>query len=183
MDQLMGQQQQLNDATRQLQQSIPNPQNLSPEERAQMARLLGQQRAIQSELQDIERQAREQRELLGRLDKMQQEMQEVVEDLSGEGVDDETLRTQERIVSRMLDAQRSLHKRDFSEERQSRSAPEVFSKGGRMPEQSERSKKLRRDIERALREGTPEEYQDLVREYFRSIAETPGETPPARVPR
>lgn len=141
-----------------------------------MARLLGQQQSIQSQLQDIERQAREQKELLGRLDKMENEMREVVEDLSGEGLDEETLRVQQRIVSRMLDAQRSLHKRDFNEERESQSGQDVFSKGGAQPKQSEQTKKLRRDIERALRDGTPEEYQDLVREYFRSIAEVPGES-------
>jgi tetratricopeptide (TPR) repeat protein len=182
MEQMMGEQQQLNAETQRLQKSIPNPQNLSPEERAQMARLLGQQQSIQTQLQEIERQAREQKELLGRLDRMQDEMREVVEDLDSQTLDEETLRVQERIVSRMLDAQRSLHKRDFNEERESRTAEEVFSKGGRTPQQDERVKKLRRDIERAMRESTPEEYQDLVREYFKAIAETPAETPAVRQP-
>lgn len=180
MQQLMGRQQQLNDATRQFQESIPNPQNLGPEERAQMSRLLGEQRSIEQQLQEIERQAAEQRDLLGRLDKMQDEMHEVVEDMESESLTEETLRTQERIVSRMLQAQRSLHKRDFNEERESRTAQEIRSRGGKPLPETEKIKKLRRDIERALRSGAPEEYEELVRQYFRAITET--ETPPAPQP-
>ncbi len=183
LDQLMGRQQQLNDKTRQLQKEIPSPQNLSPEQRAQMSRLLGEQRAIAGQLQDIERQAAEQRELLGRLDKMQDEMHEVVQDMQSEQLDEQTVRVQEKIVSRMLDAQRSLHKRDFNEERESRTAEDVFSKGGRMPQDNDKAKKLRRDIDRALRDGTPEEYEDLVREYFRAISEAPGAPQAGPVPR
>lgn len=182
MQDLMGRQQQLNDMTRQMQQQMPNPQNLSPEQRAQMGRLMGEQQAIQQQLQDIERQAREQRELLGRMDKLQDEMHEVVQDLQSEQLDEGTLRVQEKIVSRMLDAQRSLHKRDFNEERQSRTGEEIYSKGGKMPADTDKLKKLRRDVDRALREGTPEEYQDLVREYFRAISEAPAAPDPGQVP-
>jgi chromosome segregation ATPase len=182
MQDLMGRQQQLNDMTRQLQQQIPNPQNLSPEQRAQMGRLLGEQQSIQQQLQDIERQAREQRELLGRMDKLQDEMHEVVQDMESQQLDEETLRVQEKIVSRMLDAQRSLHKRDFNEERQSRTGEEIYSKGGKMPADADKLKKLHRDIDRALRDGTPEEYQDLVREYFRAISEAPAAPQSGQVP-
>jgi DNA-binding transcriptional regulator YiaG len=182
MEQLMGQQQQLNDATRRMQQSMPNSQQLTPEQRAQMSRLLGEQRAIEGQLQDLERQAAEQRELLGRLDKMQDEMREVVEDLQSESLTEETLRMQERIVSRMLDAQRSLHKRDFNEERESRSAADIFSQGGKPLPANRKLEKLRRDVERALRDATPEEYEDLVRQYFRAISEAEGATPPQPTP-
>lgn len=177
MEQLMGQQQQLNQMTQRLQQMLQNPHGMSPEERAQMGRLLGEQRSIEQQLQDIERQAREERELLGRLDKMQEEMREVVDDMESEQIDEQTLRTQERIVSRMLDARRSLHKRDFNEERESRTAADIQSRGGKPLQENDRMKKLRRDIERALRAGTPEEYEELVRQYFRAISEADRQGP------
>ncbi len=47
----------------------------------------------------------------------------------------------------------------------------MYSEGGSALEESEEVKKLRRDILRALESGTPEEYQELVRQYFRAIAE------------
>jgi hypothetical protein len=113
---------------------------------------------------------------------MQDEMHEVVQDMKSEEITDETLRVQDKIVSRMLDAQRSLHKRDHNEERESRTAAEVFSKGGKPGAEGERLRKLRRDIDRALRDGTPEEYEDLVREYFKAISEAPPGTSPAPDP-
>jgi hypothetical protein len=172
MGDMMGMQQRLNDATRRLQQSMPDPGNLSTEERAQMSRLLAEQRSIEAKLRDIDRQAREKNDMLGRMDKLMDDMHEVIEDMESEGVNEETLDIQERIVSRMLDASRSLHKRDYNKERESRSAGEVYSKGGDPLQESEARRKLRRDILRALESGTPEEYQDLVREYFRAIAES-----------
>jgi hypothetical protein len=164
-------QQQLNDATRRLQEALQDPQRLSPQEREAMSRLMGEQRSIQEELADIQRQARERRDLLGRMDELLDEVKEVVEDMESESLGDETSRVQERILSRMLQAQRSLHKRDYNKKRESRSVEEVYSEGGSALEESEHLKKLRRDILRALESGTPEEYQELVRQYFRAIAE------------
>jgi hypothetical protein len=172
MGDMMGMQQRLNDATRRLQQSMPNPGNMTPEERAQMSRLLAEQRSIEAKLRDIDKQAREQKDMLGRMDKLMDDMKEVVQDMESEGVDEKTLDLQERIVSRMLDASRSLHKRDYNKERESRSAGEVYSKGGGPLQESEARRQLRRDILKALESGTPEEYQDLVRQYFRAIAES-----------
>ncbi len=171
MGEMVGQQQRLNDATRQLQSRLKNPGQMSPEERAAMARLLAEQRGIEGELRDIERQAREERDMLGRMDKMLGDMQEVVRDMESEGLDQETLDLQEHIVSRMLDASRSLHKRDYNKERKSRDAGEVYSEGGAPLAENAQRKKLRQDILRALESGTPEEYQELVRQYFRAIAE------------
>ena len=136
-----------------------------------MSRLLAEQRAIEAELRDIDRQAREQKDLLGRMDRLMEDMHEVVQDMESESIDGETLDIQERIVSRMLDASRSLHKRDYNKERESQSGGEVFSEGGDPLPEDDYQKKLRRDILRALESGTPEEYQELVREYFRAIAE------------
>ncbi len=171
MGQMAERQQQLNDATQRLRDALQNPQSLSPEEREAMSRLLGEQRSIAEELRDIQQQAQDQRDLLGRMDKLLDEVKEVVEDMESESLGDETSRVQERILSRMLQAQRSLHKRDYNKQRESRSVEEVYSEGGKALEESEEVKKLRRDILRALESGTPEEYQELVRQYFRAIAE------------
>ncbi len=164
------QQQRLNDASRGLQQRLQQGQ-MSPEERAQMSRLLAEQRAIEAELRDIDKEASEQKDLLGRMDRLMEDMKEVVKDMESESMDESTLDIQERIVSRMLDASRSLHKRDYNKERESRSGGDVFSQGGAALPESEAQKQLRRDILRALESGTPEEYQELVRQYFRAIAE------------
>jgi hypothetical protein len=180
MQQMTKKQQQLNDSTRQLRDRLKNPGQLSAEERGQMARMLGEQSALEQALQDIEKKAAEERDLIGRMDKMQQEMKEVIGDLESEALTEETLRVQEKIVSRMLQAQRSLHKRDYNKKRESRVGEEIYSQGGREIDEEEARQQLRRDIKRALESNTPEEYEELVRQYFRAISEVEegaGETP------
>ena len=107
-------------------------------------------------------------------------MKEVIGDLGSETLTEETLRVQERIISRMLQAQRSLHKRDYNKQRESRVGEEIYSQGGRAFDDEDAQRQLRRDIQRALEANTPEEYEELVRQYFRAITEVEpgsGETP------
>jgi len=147
---------------------------LTPEERAEMSRMLGEQSALEQSLQDIERQAAEEKDLLGRMDRMREEMKEVIEDMESDALTEETLRIQEKIVSRMLQAQRSMHKRDYNKQRESRTGEEIYSEGGTSLDLEDARRQLRRDIQRALESETPEEYEELVRQYFRAISE--GET-------
>jgi hypothetical protein len=180
MQQMTQRQQQLNDATRQMRQRLQNPGQLTPEERAQMSRMLGEQTALEQALQDIEKQAAEERDLLGRMDRMRAEMKEVIGDMESDDVSEETLRLQEKIVSRMLQAQRSMHKRDYNKQRESRSGEEVYSEGGTALDVEDARRQLRRDIQQALESGTPEEYEELVRQYFRAISDgeaSPGDAP------
>jgi CO dehydrogenase/acetyl-CoA synthase alpha subunit len=132
--------------------------------------------ALEQSLQDIEKQAAEQRDLLGRMDRMRDEMKEVIEDLDSEALSEETLRIQEKIVSRMLQAQRSLHKRDYNKQRESRVGEEIYSEGGAALDTEDARRQLRRDIQRALESETPEEYEELVRQYFRAITEAEPQT-------
>ena len=171
MQQMTQKQQQLNDATRQLRDRLKNPDQLSAEERGQMARMLGEQSALEQALREIEKKAAEERDLMGRMDKMRQEMKEVIGDLESEALTEETLRVQEKIVSRMLQAQRSLHKRDYNKQRESRVGEKIYSQGGSAIDEEEARRQLRRDIQRALEANTPEEYEELVRQYFRAITE------------
>ena len=180
MQQMTQRQQQLNDATRQMQDRLQNQGQLTAEERAQMSRMLGEQSALEQALQDIEKQAADEKDLLGRMDRMRAEMKEVIEDMESDVVTEETLRIQERIVSRMLQAQRSMHKRDYNKQRESRVGEEIYSEGGKSLDLEDARRQLRRDIQRALESETPEEYEELVRQYFRAISEGEadrGDTP------
>ena len=96
---------------------------------------LGEQ-AMSSQLQEIaERQEQiaeglediSDSEALGDLEAMALEALELAERLAGNRLDAETLRRQERLFHRLLDAGRSLEKDEFSEERES-SAPGAFER-------------------------------------------------------
>jgi hypothetical protein len=101
-------------------------------------------------------------------------MQEVVSDLNTEKLNDELVQKQERILSRMLDAQRSINERDFEKERESftgeninRESPaelNLSSKKGR--------DKIRDEYNNAVQEGYSSDYQNLIKRYYESLRQT-----------
>jgi len=159
---LAGQQQDLNAKTR------------SMEAAAQAARLAAEQAAIQKSLEQLNREAQRAAEgerLLGDLDKVAQDMNEVVRSLEQEQINPETLERQERILSRMLDASRSLREQDFEKRRKAttgtpvpRPSPPELDPGLH----GDRDR-LRRDLLRALEQGYSLEYEQLIRKYFEAL--------------
>jgi len=63
------------------------------------------------------------------MDKILEEMEAVMKDLEGGKLNEQTLHHEERILSRLLDAQRSVRSRDYERKRESLTARNVFSKG------------------------------------------------------
>ena len=147
---------------------------LSEETRAGMERLRGDQQRLargMAELAEREgREAADERRLLGDLEDLAAEMESVVRDL-GEGVlDDDVLRRQERILSRMLDAHNSVRERDFSTRRESRGAVGSYApqrgETGPPPDAGDTDAF---ELRRRRIEQLPLEYRDLVRRYFRAL--------------
>jgi hypothetical protein len=111
-------------------------------------------------------------EILGRLDKLGEEMKKVVEDLSKSRVGQQTIDRQQRILSRLLDAQKSVRRRDYTRRRLSRPGEVVVrsSPGELAPGLGEEETRLRQDLLRALDEDYPRAYQDLIRAYFQALS-------------
>jgi hypothetical protein len=111
LQQLGGQQQGINDGTR----------GLTPEQGAALARLAGEQGMVRKSLEELAREASragELSKLLGDLHRVADDMREVQTDMAQGNVNPETLQKQDRILSRLLDAQRSMRERDFEKRRQ-----------------------------------------------------------------
>jgi hypothetical protein len=149
--------------------------NLSMEQAAQAARLAMEQEAIRKSLEQLNREAQasgEQQRVLGDLGKIAEEMREVVENLQQQNVNPETIRKQERILSRMLDASRSLRERDYEQRRQGRTATTQFTRRSPAdldPSTLEGTNRLREDLLRALEQGYSKDYQELIRKYFEML--------------
>ncbi len=123
-------------------------------------------------LEELTKEAGQTDRMLGDLNRIAQQMEEVVHDLLEEDLSRETLDKQERILSRLLDAQRSVNRRDYERKRESRTAEAVYSDDEPLDSFSaERLKKLRQDIDRALASRLPAEYERLIREYFRALSQ------------
>ena len=144
-------------------------QGLSMEARAQMARLAAQQEAVKRGLEDLSGQYGDRADILGRLDDLVEEAKRVIEDLKSQRVSDETLRRQEKILTRMLDAQKSLRRREYSERRKSRPG-EVYQVASPPPLSLEEREAMVRDLMYRGRGYYPPEYEELIRAYFKAIS-------------
>jgi len=96
-----------------------------------------------------------------------------VEELENRNATPETIRRQERILSRLLDAQKSLHERGFEKRRRAESGRDVIrqSPDGGIPASPEILDRIQRDLLRLGEEGYTEAYQALIRNYFEKLAE------------
>ncbi|MDP6668955.1 MAG: hypothetical protein QF492_03460, partial [Candidatus Krumholzibacteria bacterium] len=121
MKSMLQKQEQLNRESGQMKEQM-GPGGLSPGERAALQRLKAEQGKIREGMGEMMEGGESS---LGRLDRILEDMKQVEKDLAEGRLSDETLRRQEKIFDNMLDAQRSLHRRDFKRERKSRSAEDL----------------------------------------------------------
>jgi ABC-type multidrug transport system fused ATPase/permease subunit len=148
-------------------------EGMSMEARARMARLAAQQESVRKGLQEIADEFGDRAEILGRLDDLVEEARRVVEDMNRGGVDRETVRRQEEILTRMLNAQRSMRRRDYSERRRSRPGEAYEAKPP--PELSgQEREELMRDLLYQRRGYYPPEYEELIRAYFKALSAGKG---------
>jgi hypothetical protein len=142
---------------------------MSMEARAQMARLAAEQEAVRKGIEDIAGEFGSRTEILGRLDDLVEEAKQVVEDLERGNVNRETVRRQEQILTRLLNAQRSMRRRDYSERRKSRPG-EAYEVEPPSELTQEEREELMRDLLYQKRGYYPPEYEELIRAYFKAIS-------------
>jgi hypothetical protein len=145
----------------------------SMEQQAAMARLAAEQSALRKSLQQLQQEFGNRSDILGRLDQVAEEMEDVVKDLQRRQVQPRTLDRQKRILSRLLDAQRSIREREYSRKRESRSGKTYFVRSPEDIDESIKQKKDRflEDLIRARKAGYNEDYLELIREYFQALTD------------
>jgi hypothetical protein len=167
LQQMTGQQQGINQGTQ-------NLGNMTQQQAAEMARLAGEQGMVRKSMEQLAREAAasgQLKRMLGDLGNIAEEMREVQTDLAQGNVNPETLRKQERILSRLLDSQRSARERDYEKRRQSSPGQNM---AGTSPGQldlttQEGRNRLRRDLLKALEQGYARDYENLIRKYFDAL--------------
>ncbi len=146
---------------------------LSMEEQAQLERLAAEQGAVRKSVEQLAQEFGERKEILGSLDKLGDELAEVVKDLQNKDVTQKTIRAQERILSRLLDAEKSLTRRDYSKDREAEVGEDVVRKGpDELPYDLGEKDKLQREwLKKVFEESYPKEYKELIQEYFRRLTQ------------
>jgi hypothetical protein len=154
---------------------IPGEGQLSLQQRAEMARLSAEQSAIGKGMRDVQRSLEGGGEsgLQGRTEEIAKDMEKVAEDLKTRKVDRQTIERQQKILTRLLDAQRSVRERDMTERRKSEVAKPYEPKPPKpLPgDLGDQQKKIREALLKALKEGYPPEYEELIRAYFKALAQ------------
>lgn len=169
LQQLSQQQMELNQLTQMLNQG-----KMTQEMMSQMQRLAQQQEMIRKSLEEMNRETKESgksKTLASNLERIMEEMREVITNLQTEKMNDDLIKKQERILSRLLDAQRSINERDFEKERRSNtgrnisrtSPPELYLSS------EEGKNRLRDELRKAINEGYKKDYEDLIRKYFEAL--------------
>ena len=161
---LSGQQEGINQSTKDM-------EGITQQQAAAMARLAAEQGVVRKSLEQLTKEAAtagDLQRMLGDLTRVAQEMREVQTDLSNGSINPLTTQKQDRILSRLLDAQRSMRERDYEKERKSTTGRDVVRPGPAAIDltSQEGKNQLRRDLQKAMEEGYARDYEELIRRYF-----------------
>jgi len=153
--------------SQQMEQSMGNQQELE--------RIAKEQQRLREQLEQIGKEQDQTRpeepKLLGRLDQTQQEMKEVEEALRQGNADGDLQEKQQHILSRLLDAQRSVNRRDYEPQRESRPGEDLArSSPAPLPADLLRENdRLRLDMLKAESDRYPAQYRAFVESYLRAL--------------
>jgi hypothetical protein len=169
---LADQQQQINQGSQQVGQ---NGQQMSEQQRAEMGRLAQQQgkalQAMQELAKDQERAPAGSKKPVGDLKAIAEDMKEVMTDMQTGSITPETRMRQERILSRLLNASRSVNDRDYEKQRESRTGTDVTRRSPAALDEDllEGRQRSQKDILESVREQYTRDYETLIRLYFDAL--------------
>ena len=169
MMQMSGEQQGLNKEGMQLGLGMPS-QNMQLSIMNQMMK--GQQR-VQKSLQTLMNEIKQSgNNDFGDLNGIKKDMEKVISDLKNNIYDSKTKTRQQKILSRMLDSQKSLIQRGEKESRKSSSATSsiLFDGPGGLPADLGQRKNMMIDaMNKSLNAGYKNEYKIMIKRYFNSM--------------
>jgi hypothetical protein len=108
----------------------------------------------------------------GGLGRALEDMEEIIKDFQRRRITRRTTERQERIVTRLLDSQKSLTIQDFKEERRGEAPAQRYTYVGPsgLPDNlGEREDMLLQAMEKALRSGYSQDYQIIIQNYFQRL--------------
>ncbi|MCX6163256.1 MAG: hypothetical protein NTU73_00055 [Ignavibacteriae bacterium] len=150
-------------------------EEMQTDTKLQMDRLKLEQEEIRKSLEQLNEEFEKERtgeKLLGDLKEVEKQMKESIRDMSDYKLDNLVMERQNRILSRMLDAQLSQREKNYEQKRESKpgenfvrtSPPEVVISG------TNSINSLKEDFLRLQKEGYTEDYEALITKYFLELS-------------
>jgi len=173
MQQLAGMQSGVNQKTMQMMQKGQQGQMPGSGDPRMMAELAAQQQAIQRSLKQL---GKGMNEGMGRgksqIEKMSEEIKKIVDDLERRRIDRKTVNRQEKVLSRMLDASRSIHQKDQSEKRKAEMAGEfTINDPGPLGDEINYRSIIQEEYEKALQQDLSPEIKKMIKAYYEKLLE------------
>lgn len=175
MGELGHQQGQLNERSHDLARRLSQQMRMTAGDQDELRRLADAQARIREQLEQVQRDEDQRRTLLGRLDQTAQEMKRAEEEIRSGDVGDDLAQRQTNILSRLLDAQRSVNRRDYDPQREAHRGEDVAHASppplpAAMLKENDR---LRLGLLKADADRYPAQYRALIEAYLRSLNGSP----------
>ena len=138
----------------------------------QLGRLSKEQEKIRKTLEELNREAEQnpdKNRMLGEINDLENLMKEVENSLSNNQNPTEAIEIQKKILSRMLEHQRSMQERDYEEKRISASGNENFEKSPSKIKTTLRKKSITIDLLKSENEGFSKDYKALIKKYYEEL--------------
>ena len=174
MGQVGERQSQLNQRSREVARKLSKQMAMTQGDEAEMRKLADEQRRVREMLSEIQRDEEAKKSLLGRLDQTQKDMEQAEEAIRKGELGEDLEQKQIQILSRLLDASRSMHRRDFDPEREARRGEDIAhpSPTALSRDLFRENDRLRQDLLKADADRVPARYRPLIEAYLRSLGGT-----------
>jgi len=158
------QQKKLNDQLRQMMQN-------GKLEGDQLQKMAAQQKAIRRQLQEAQQQMKGEGkgESLGDMDKVMQDMQESEEDLVNKQLSAEMMKRQQQILSRLLQAQRSVREQDYDDKREAKTARKLDQKSPEELSLEEYKNRIRQELLKSNKLEYSSDFMILIDQYYKKL--------------
>ena len=104
------------------------------------------------------------------LEQIAKEMKEVMADMQSGNITQETIERQEKILSKLLDANRSTNERDYEKKREAKSGTQYSQNSPEALKLKEYLKQLSEDkLKQSLKMGYTKDMESLIRKYFEDL--------------
>lgn len=170
LQQMSGQQQKLNE---QIQQMLNDMQGnrLGQDAQQRLRQMAAQQDALRRQLKELSRNRELNGKALGDLNKIAEEMEKTIEELQRGGASRRTVQRQQEILTRLLNASKSLRERGKEKKRESEEGQSFNRQSPGELTPAEQAEELRRALLRALESGYAPDYEELIKRYFELLQE------------
>lgn len=167
-------QENLNELTKKLDRLMKKNGGLNPQEENIFQQMAFEQSLIKQALEELEKQMQSLSEKSGSFGGTLSDMEEVEKGLKNKEADEKVQQRQRKILTRLLDAQKSIRQREAGKEWKSTTGQDfgINEAPKDLPDSfKDIKKKILSEIENMQEDKIPLEYRELVEGYFRRLSE------------